>query len=101
MERVVGWVDAEGGQRWQAGPEAFGGRNGLTLRPTGMVVFATMERARPEGMLPPIAPAPAWALREPLPPGTRGGRSPRAAAAPLAQAWRHRVLRGAAWLLGR
>lgn len=100
MERVVGWVDAEGGQR-QPGPDAWRGREGLTLRPTGMVVFATLERAYPDGMLPPGAPTPDWALRESLPPGARTRRSPRTASPKLAQPWRQRVGRGVAWLLGR
>ncbi len=101
MERVIGWVDADGGQRWQGGADALRERAGMTLRPTGMVVFATLERAHPDGMLPSLAPAPAWTRREPLPPDGRAERSPQGGSPRPAQPWRHLAARGAAWLLGR
>lgn len=57
--------------------------SGARLRPTGMVVFATLDERRPTahtrvGMTLPVAPA-----------------------VELPTDWRHRALRGIAWLLGR
>jgi hypothetical protein len=101
MERVIGWVDADGGQGWQASPGSCGGREGLRLRPTGMVVFATLETTVPDASLTPRASIPAWALRQPPAVGGRGGRSPRAETPALTQQWRYRASRGVAWLLGR
>jgi hypothetical protein len=79
MQRVVRWVAIDGGRRWQRGNGPVSGWDGATLRPTGVVVFATLDRAprRPD------------ALR------------PASPAASPAGVWRVRARRGAAWLLGR
>jgi len=89
MERVVGWADAEGGRGWRAPRDASRAHPGLTLHPTGVVVFATVETTRPG-----VDAA-----------GRRGDTAraltasePRRAPSP---GLRHRAVRAAAWLLGR
>ena len=77
-ERVIGWADADGGRGWQrpgGAPDRLGRRQGLTLRPTGMVVFATLEngRSRSDGARARRRPA-AWGP-EPLSPIDSAGRS--------------------------
>ena len=79
MQRVVRWVAIDEGHRWLRGSGPAPGWDGATLRPTGVVVFATLDRA----------PHRADALR------------PKGPAPSPAGAWRLRALRGAAWLLGR
>ena len=80
MDRVVRWVDFENGR--SGGDPVHASR----LRPTGMVVFATVDalaRRRPAAQ-PPVVLAPVAPAR--LEPG---------------QWLRRRAARGACWLLGR
>jgi hypothetical protein len=78
MQRVVRWVAIDG-RRWQRGNGPGARWDGATLRPTGVVVFATLDHApRRADALRPAGPA----------------RSP-------VGAWRLRALGAAAWLLGR
>jgi hypothetical protein len=56
---------------------------GARLRPTGMVVFATLEETRPTARI------------------RAGVALAGARHAELPGDWRHRALRGVAWLLGR
>ena len=86
MERVVRWVDVEN-RNARSGEMGSGSPwQGAALRPTGVVVFATLERPRR---------------------GTVGAervlsaRSHRAAPVSLPQQWRRRAVRSVAWLLGR
>ncbi len=101
MERVIGWVDGDGGQGAPGGPEPFARRPGLRLRPTGMVVFATLEESTPDPALARRASTPGWALSEPSPGGERVRRGAMAKTPALTHQLRHRAWRGAAWLLGR
>jgi hypothetical protein len=89
MERVVGWVDAESGRSWGSPHGGAGGRPGMTLRPTGMVVFATLESTTP-----PTRRGQRVAVYPPVAVTTRSAIAP-------APQLRRRALRGMAWLLGR
>jgi hypothetical protein len=102
MERVVRWAETDSGtargHRGQGSP-------GMTLRPTGMVVFATLDSSSPAGSAPagtrlgaepdswaPGDPCRAMGCTSPLTHhGARGTASP----------WRRAASRTAAWLLGR
>ena len=84
MQQAYGWDDGGGGHRGRAHDPSYRWR-GATLRPTGVVIFATLERHGPD--LPALEPVP-----EPRPrSGPRG----------QGHEWRRLALRSAAWLLGR
>jgi hypothetical protein len=101
VERVVGWDDYDGRRHTSTGgrPRSQGG---FTLRPTGMVVFATLDRVtdrRDTG-----ARRPGLHLLDG--PVLRNG-APRAVPVTRRKVhgstddWRRLAARGAAWLLGR
>ena len=46
MERVIRWMDVDGASSRPAGTRRDEW-HGASLRPTGLVVFATLDRARP------------------------------------------------------
>lgn len=84
MQQGYGCNDGGRGHRGQAHDASYRWR-GATLRPTGVVIFATLERQGPD--LPALEPVPDGRARS----GARG----------QAHEWRRFALRSAAWLLGR
>jgi len=44
MERGMRWAGGDGGGRWEDGADRLGGAR---LRPTGVVIFATLEQPTP------------------------------------------------------
>jgi len=109
MERVVRYADIGHGRRPRTGNDPPYQWQGVTLRPTGVVVFATLDRSGPDG-----------AGRLPGEPGGRarpalarvgGTRSTTRTALTAATGhrtadvavhdWRRRALRSVSWLLGR
>ena len=86
MERVVRWVDLEKRDTRSGGTRPGTPWQGATLRPTGVVVFATLERPGRARSCP--VPAPLML-------------SHRGAPAALPHRWRRRAALGVAWLLGR
>ena len=109
MERVVRYADIGHGRRPRTGNDPPYQWQGVTLRPTGVVVFATLDRPGPDA-----------ARRVPGEPGGRarpalarvgGTRSTTRTALTAATGhrtadvavhdWRRRALRSVSWLLGR
>jgi hypothetical protein len=101
MDRHDTWVENGDGRRAQRGNDPAYRWQGMTLRPTGMVVFATLDRTEPEQTAPTAA-----ACGTPAPPdltwggtlSTTGIRSPSRVSP---RQWRRLASRSAAWLLGR
>jgi hypothetical protein len=103
MQPAVGSTVVEGGLRRGTGGDGTAGAygwQGATLRPTGVVVFATLDQPHPrplrvtvQGNGPGLLDAPAPRATLPAAHGHRAVPAPGAVG-------RH-VLRAAAWLLGR
>jgi hypothetical protein len=101
MDRQGRWVEGGGGRRaWGANDPAYRWR-GMALRPTGVVVFATLDTLDPEAadrssheLGTPARSEPRATVR-PSPIGTRARSH-----APTHE-WRRLASRSAAWLLGR
>jgi hypothetical protein len=100
MDRHERWVENGDGRQAQRGNDPAYRWQGMTLRPTGMVVFATLDRTEREQTAPTAAAGGAPSLPNltgagRLSPGTgsRSRVSPRQ--------WRRLASRSAAWLLGR
>jgi hypothetical protein len=79
MERVVRWVDIDACRPGRNGGDPVWSWEGATLRPTGVVVFATLDRQR----------------------GRFNAVSAREPGCHRVGGWRVVALRSVAWLLGR
>jgi hypothetical protein len=91
MERVVRWFDVDTPSSSAGGRESWG--QGAKLRPTGLVVFATLDRPYPE----PLRRSPVHRGFDPVPIGAPSSGDGNAAWRQL----RHTAGRGVDWLLGR
>ena len=98
MERAVSWSENDAGSGTR-GPGQGQGARGMTLRPTGMVVFASLETSAPAGTRR-FADADSWAPGDLC--GAMGCTSPLTHHGTRGSSpWRRAASRTAAWLLGR
>jgi hypothetical protein len=101
MDRHERWSEDGDGRRARRGNDPAYRWEGMTLRPTGMVVFATLDRPEPERAAP-TAPARSGLARPNLTAAGRlltTGTGSRSRVSP--RDWRRLASRSAAWLLGR
>ncbi len=91
MERVVRWIDVDGSSSRAAGA-AHDGWHGASLRPTGVVVFATFDTGRAG----PVRRSPGNGVVTVAPTQPRG-----AGATVTGRRWHEAAWRAVAWLLGR
>jgi len=106
MDRVARSVGVGGGRPAFGGNDPAGEWQGARLRPTGVVVFATVEQPAPGGpwrsVLDVASPPELTAGRDAgaSAPGVRR-RGPSPTRSVAGHDWRHLALRPMAWLLGR
>jgi hypothetical protein len=101
MDRHERWVENGDGRRARRGNDPSYRWEGMTLRPTGMVVFATLDRAEPEHTAP-NPPAYGRLTRSNVSGvGTASSTGPGSPSPASPREWRRLASRSAAWLLGR
>jgi len=93
MERVVRWIDVDGSASDTGGDRAYEW-HGARLRPTGLVVFATLDRPR----VGPVRRSPGHEEPDPAQ-GWAQSSTPDRETAP--RRLRRAAWRGVDWLLGR